>query len=126
MNSLGAVAISKLSLPLRALAADPQDNSVGLIRASAVTLNNSGLISSGAFLASPLPGTRTDELLKFDNSIAEKNKTSSAIYYYWSNAWRRVGAGSTDFGDTPVFTPGTGLIIRKATNEPSVIWTNAP
>jgi len=126
MNALGAVVVSKLSLAVRGLAATPQDNSVGLMRASVVTLNNSGLIGSGAFAASPLPGTRTDELLTFDNSIAQKNKSSGAIYYYWNNAWRRVGAGSTDFGDASVFTPGAGFIIRKATNSASVVWTNAP
>ncbi|MGZ4964449.1 MAG: TIGR02597 family protein [Limisphaerales bacterium] len=126
MNSIGAVVVSRLALSLRAQAATEQDNSVGLIRASAVTLNNSGLISSGAFAASPLPGTRTDELLTFDNTVAQKNKSSSAVYYYWNSGWRRVGSGSADFGAAQVFTPGAGFIIRKATNATSVVWTNAP
>lgn len=126
MTALGAVAVAKLSLPLRGLTETAQDNSVGLIRASAVTLNDSGLVSSGAFAESPFPGTRSDELLTFDNNVAQKNKSSSAIYYYWNNGWRRVGDGTTDFGDTQVLTPGSGFIIRKASNETSVIWTNAP
>ncbi len=126
MNSVGAVIVSTLALPLHAQTETEQDNSVGLIRASAVALDNSGLISSGAFEASPLPGTRTDELLTFDNTVAQKNKSSSAVYYYWNSGWRRVGSGSTDFGTAQVFTPGAGFIIRKATNATSVIWTNAP
>jgi uncharacterized protein (TIGR02597 family) len=121
----GAV-VSTLAVPVRSSPTDRQDNAVGLARPMAVTLDASQLISSGAFSASPLPGTRTDELLTFDNTVAQKNKSSSAVYYYWNGAWRRVGSGSSDVGATPVFVPGTGVLIRKNTNSVSSTWLNTP
>lgn len=127
MVCAGIVTTSKLALPLSTSASTPQDNCVGLVRPLPVSLNDSGLISSGAFTASPLPGTRTDELLYFDNSIASRNKSATAIYYYWNNGWRQVGAGTNDFGTATVFGAGTTAIIRKGTNNnTSVTWTNLP
>jgi uncharacterized protein (TIGR02597 family) len=121
----GAVA-STLAVPLQTSSTTRQDNAVGLARPVAVTLDASQLISSGAFAASPLPGTRTDELLTFDNTVAQKNKSASAVYYYWSGAWRRVGSGSIDVGATAVFNPGAGVIIRKNTNAVLSTWLNTP
>ncbi|MGZ5505023.1 MAG: TIGR02597 family protein, partial [Limisphaerales bacterium] len=95
MICAGLVAGSKLVVPLRTGPILAQDNYVSLVRPLAVTLNDSGLISSGAFSASPLPGSRTDELLYFDNTIAARNKSATAVYYYWSGAWRQVGVGTT-------------------------------
>lgn len=106
-------------------ASSKQDNYVGLARPVTLTLDDSQLVSSGAFSPSSLPGNRSDELLVFDNTVAGKNKSSSSIYYYWSGAWRRVGAGSTVVGTDPVFTPGTGVILRKGTNAPAT-WVNTP
>jgi uncharacterized protein (TIGR02597 family) len=127
--ALGVVPMARWNAPLRipdGTAGDKQDNYLALVRPAAVSLDDSGLVASGAFAASPLPGARTDELLTFDNSAVAKNKSSSAIYFYWSNAWRRVGSGSAAFGSALVFTPATGVIIRKGTNVLSPIWTNAP
>ena len=127
MISAGLVAGSKLAIPLRASASTVQDNYVGLARPLAVSLNDSGLISSGAFNPSALPGSRTDELLYFDNSVASRNKSATAIYYYWNSGWRQVGAGTADVGSATVFGAGTTAIIRKGTNtSSSVVWTNSP
>jgi uncharacterized protein (TIGR02597 family) len=127
MTQVGAVATAKLAIGLRAGATAAQDNYIGLIRPLPVSLNDSGLISSGAFSASPLPGNRTDELLCFDNAVASRNKSATAIYYYWSNAWRQVGFGTTDVGGAAVFGNGMTGIIRKATNRVgSVVWINFP
>src|SRR5205823_4490027 len=111
----GSVIVSKIAIPLALPtgATNKQDNMLGLARSVTVSLDDSQLVSSGAFAASPLPGSRTDELLIFDNSTAAKNKSSAAIYFYWSNAWRRVGAGTTVVGADQVFIPGTGVIVRK-------------
>jgi uncharacterized protein (TIGR02597 family) len=125
----GAVPIHRWNISVRTpdgSAGDKQDSYFGLARPITVSLDDSGLISSGAFSSSPLPGTRTDELLTFDNTLIAKNKSSSAVYYYWSSAWRRVGAGTAIVGGTPVFAPGSAVIIRKGTNNASPIWTNAP
>jgi uncharacterized protein (TIGR02597 family) len=84
------------------------------------------LISSGAFVTSSLPGVHADELLSFDNSVAQRNKSSSAVYYYWSGAWRRLGFGTTNVGADQVFMPGGGIIVRKGTNSASPRWMNAP
>ena len=121
----GVVISSKLGFPLRVQSDVRQDNAIGLIRPLAVSLDASGLIESGAFQSSPLPGSRTDELLTFDNTVASRNKSAAAIYYYWSNAWREVGFGNADVGAN-LLLPGTGFIIRKGTNSSTVIWTNAP
>ena len=125
MTALGVVVDSSLALHLRASPTTPQDNFIGLTRPFSVSLDNSGLVSSGAFSASPLPGNRADELLQFDNSALTKNKSAAAVYYFWSGAWRQVGAGSSNVGGVQAFAPGTGLIIRKGTNASGSIWTNS-
>ena len=121
----GVVVSTKLAVTLRTQFDVRQDNAVGLIRPLAVSLDASGLISSGAFQTSPVPGSRTDELLTFDNTLASRNKSASAVYYYWNNAWREVGLGSADVGAN-LLQPGTGFLIRKATNSATAVWTNAP
>jgi uncharacterized protein (TIGR02597 family) len=123
---MGSVVAANIAVPLQTSTLTARDNYVALPRPITVSLNDSGLINSGAFSASPLPGSRTDELQIFDNTVAQKNKSSSAVYYYWSNAWRRVGAGTTDVGVDAVFTPGSGVVIRKATNSSASTWVNSP
>lgn len=108
-----------------------QDNFVAVARPAPQTLNESGLVTSGAFRTSPAAGARTDELLVFDNA-AIVNKSPAATYFFLSNAtvqaWRKVGGGTVDQGTNEVFTPGTGVIIRKSTNAtPTVVqWINSP
>ena len=123
--SSGQVVPGKLVNWLGVNATGKRDNYVGLQRPIVTTLAASGLVSSGAFSASPSPGNRTDELLVFDNAVARQNKAASAIYYYWSGAWRKVGAGTTSFDNTPVFTPGAGFIIRKNTAATAPTWINS-
>ncbi len=122
-NAIAANVTIALNIPPDA--SSKQDNYIGLMRPVTLTLDGSQLISSGAFAPSPVPGNRTDELLVFDNTVAAKNKSSSSVYYYWNSAWRRVGAGSTVVGSAPIFTPGTGIILRKGTNAPAT-WINTP
>ncbi|MDB6057944.1 MAG: large protein, partial [Verrucomicrobiales bacterium] len=126
ITTLGNVVTTNLLIPLQTLATNRQDNSVALMRPVPVSLNDSGLISSGAFTASPLPGSRTDELLTFDNSATNRNKSTAAIYYFWNSGWRQVGAGSADVGTNQPLGNGTGVIIRKGTNNTAPIWTNSP
>ena len=65
----GAVWMAKLAVPLAVQAGNKQDNFVALVRPTNVSLNDSGLVSSGAFSPSPSPGARTDELLVFDDTV---------------------------------------------------------
>jgi uncharacterized protein (TIGR02597 family) len=116
----------KLRMPVRRLAGGKQDNLIALARPTAVSLDASGLVSSGAFRASAFPGSRLDELLIIDNSTAGKNKSAAATYYYWNGAWRKVGGGSTNVGSDLVFVPGTGVILRSGAGETSAVWENSP
>jgi uncharacterized protein (TIGR02597 family) len=123
----GSVVMKKSVVPLLTHATGKQDNAVALVRPVPVTLNDSGLISSGAFQASTSPAIRKDELLVFDNTVAAKNKAAASVYYYYNNGWRKVGqSASTDFGTTVVFGPDTGVQIRKAASGTGQAsnWTN--
>ena len=121
----GSVPVSKLTVPLATEVSVKQDNFVALARPVTNTLDESGLMQSGAFVASPSSFNRSDELLAFDNAQVAKNKAPLATYYYLTT-WRRVGSGTTNMGSEPVFTPGTGVIIRKQTNGVSSLWINPP
>ena len=128
VTTFGLVPTRTLQISLRTAAASQRDNSVALTRPTLHTLTESKLFESGAFIASPATNARTDELLTFDNAVAQKNKAPSAIYYYWSNAWRQIGAGTNDVGSAPVFAPGVGVIVRKNANgsAPTYRWINVP
>ncbi|MCF7762221.1 MAG: TIGR02597 family protein [Verrucomicrobia bacterium] len=125
LTTHGTVLTSKWRVVLMSNSSGKQDNIVALPRPVEATLNESGLIESGAFSASQFAGNRTDELLVFDSAQVAKNQSASATYYYWNGAWREVGVGATDVGNEVVFAPGTGVIIRKAAGTGSVVWSNA-
>ena len=128
-TSTGNVLVQKFVIPLPTNTSGKQDNAVAITRPVPVSLDDSGLIASHAFSASPSVAQRTDELLVFDNTSSANNKSASATYFYYNGAWRKFGADLTqDFGSTLVFTPDTAVIIRKAStaNAATSIWTNSP
>ena len=90
----------------------------------AVSLKNSGLISSGAFKVSK-GANKTDEVLVFDPTATGYNKTPTRIFTYSGGAWHRKGVAG-DAGDSLVFRPGSGVIIRKNVdaNAETSLWTN--
>lgn len=122
----GAVVTARLRSPLGVNPASKRDNFLGLQRPVPFTLAASGLVSSGAFAASPTIGNRTDELYVYDNTLVKQNKSASAIYFYWNNGWRKVGGGTALFDNATIFTPGTGFVIRKNAGSVSPVWTNTP
>ncbi len=127
--STGNVQTRKFTIPLLTETGTRQDNPVAIARPIPVTLADSGLISSGAFATSTSPLNLADTLLVFDNTTSSRNKAASATYYYYNNAWRKFGAdASQDFGNTVVFSPGTGVQIRKAATAGGAtsIWINSP
>ncbi|HEV8543735.1 MAG TPA: TIGR02597 family protein, partial [Verrucomicrobiae bacterium] len=123
LNTCGSLVPGKWKMPLHRQGSGGQDNFVALPRLGAVSLGESGLVESGAFQPSASAGTRLDELLVFDNTVAEQNKSASATYYYWNGAWHKVGAGSTVMDAEQVFKPGSGCILRLGAGTP-VVWTN--
>ena len=131
LTTLGSVLTKNTTIPLftqMGATSVKQDNFVSIIRPIDVTLNNLGLITSGAFLSSPSQFNRIDELLLFDNTQIAINKAPSITYFYFNSAWRKFGQPiTTDFGND-VITAGTGFIIRKggtATGASSP-WKNSP
>ena len=127
----GSVNTGPMAVQLDRLASGPNDNYVSLGRPMDITLNDLGLITSGAF--TPSAGTlitqRRDQLMIFNNASIGINKSASAIYYYLTNAttqgWRSASTGTNDVG-TNVISAAVGYVIRKATNGTTgtQFWTN--
>ena len=124
----GNVNTGAMAVQLDSVAGTPNDNYVSLGRPTDITLNNLGLIQSGAFLQSinaTGPGRR-DQLLVISNSVPGINKSASVSYYYVTNAgWRSTLTGTNDVG-TNVIPAAIGYIVRKASNNPTgtTFWTN--
>ena len=128
---LGEVEMGNFAIPLSTQSTTGlntrQDNFVAVPRPINVTLSQLGLVP-GTFVASTSPYTpgRKDELLVFNNASQAFNKSASATYYYFNNAWRKQGASFTlDFG-TDVIPAGAGFLVRKAPTVGGVtsFWVN--
>jgi uncharacterized protein (TIGR02597 family) len=118
----GRVQPSFVSTILEGTASTQNDNYIALTYPSDVTLARTGLASSG-FTASNSPLNIADRLLLFDPAGTGYNRSPSAIYYYYNNGWRKVGASiSTDYSDSVTIPAGTGFIVRKAANAASSTW----
>lgn len=125
---LGAVYMNRFSTPLDTQTNTAQDNAVAVPRPTAVTLNDLGLIASGAFIASTGTSARTraDSLLTYDNTQPGTDKLPNAVYFYYNGGWRSVGADPmTDYGTT-LIPYGSGFMIRKAisNNGSTTFWQN--
>lgn len=124
----GSVNTGATVVPLDATAGAANDNYVALGRPVDITLNDLGLVSSGAFLQSlntTGPGRR-DQLLIISNSTVGFNKAASVTYYYVTNAgWKSTATGTNDVGSN-VIPAAIGYIIRKASNNATgtALWTN--
>jgi uncharacterized protein (TIGR02597 family) len=124
----GAVSINRLTIPLNTQPSTQQDNAVAVARPIGVDLNDTDLVSSGAFVASTSIKSPADLLLTYDNTVVGENKSAAAIYFYYNGAWRQAGADSTvDYGST-VIPAGSALTIRKAANNTGLtgFWQNTP
>ncbi len=77
-----------------------------------------------AFETSTSVISRKDELLVFNNNTTGINKPASATYFYFNGAWRRVGASPATSFDNELLTPGSALLIRKASGTPGTfLWS---
>ncbi|MEO6567318.1 MAG: TIGR02597 family protein [Opitutaceae bacterium] len=123
----GAVVMQKLALPIRTQTGGQQDNPIALTRPVPVTLNDSGLAASGAFIASATALSRADLLMVTDNTVQGINKAASAIYIYQNSAWRKLGQPlNQDFGADVVFDSAKSVSIRSAPSSDgaSRFWIN--
>ncbi len=124
----GGVYMNRITAPLDTLASGAQDNAVSVPRPVTLTLNDLGLLESGAFALSTGTSNRTikDTLLVYDNTQTGFNKAPSAAYFYYNGGWRLSPSdGSVDYGATPI-NYGTGFIVRKApaVNGATSFWRN--
>ncbi|MBE7158659.1 MAG: TIGR02597 family protein, partial [Rhodospirillales bacterium] len=124
----GGVYMNRITTVLDTQASTVQDNAVAVPRPVAISLNDLGLVSSGAFSVSTgtAPRSIKDTLLVYDNSVIGLNKANSAGYFYYNGGWRLVGSdGTVDYGTTTI-PYGTGVIIRKAivASGSSSFWQN--
>ena len=132
LTAVGAVPMRKLTVPIATRVGNgqstPQDNLVAMLRPVPVTLNSSGLITSGAFAVSPSTFNKLDQLLVFDNTEIGINKSAASIYYYFNGAWRKSGQDSSlDFG-SDTLPVGGGFVIRKGGTALGATqpWQHAP
>ncbi len=127
LTMLGSVLTKKEATPLFTRTSGPQDNFVSVIRPVDVSLNDLGLISSGAFASSPNALNRTDQLFVFNNAATGINKSAATTYFYSNGAWHTTADTSGDHG-SDLIKAGAGFIIRKAAtgNGAAQYWTNAP
>ncbi|MBM3257407.1 MAG: TIGR02597 family protein [Candidatus Liptonbacteria bacterium] len=122
LTCFGDVISSKWAIRLRSRSAGRQDNPVALPRPAAQSLNQSGLVESGAIRPSMSRFQRADELLVFDNQAIGKNKSASATYFFFAGRWEKYGESQRDAGDDLIFAPGTGVIIRRnSSTEPGAL-----
>ncbi len=127
---VGVVPSDTQAVPIRVPAGNgKQDNPVSLIRPVPVKLRDAGLDDDAVFKPSTLPVLRTDELLVYDDTEAAVNKSAKYTYYRWDGAWRRLDQdASYDAGDDIIFTPGSGVVIRKSGNggvsEERIYWNH--
>lgn len=143
LTAMGTVPLNSTVVPLTTQTNSQQDNAVSVDQPVGVSLNNLGLITSGAFTASTgsLPRFITDQLIIPDNTIPGTNKSApvpvysgtlptyaTGTYYYYGGAWRNSAFGSTIDCGSQLIQAGTGFTIRKVstTTGTSATWTVTP
>jgi uncharacterized protein (TIGR02597 family) len=125
LTATGRVPGTKIRVPLATQASGNQDNPLSFLRPVPVTLNQSGLVTSGAFASSDSTFNRRDELFVYGRTTGF-NPAASATYFFHNNGWRKVGQPITeDFGDD-LIDVGSGFIVRKAATAGGVthFWTH--
>jgi hypothetical protein len=80
-----------------------------------------GELRAAGFSASVTPGARSDELLVFAYSPPQSDHSATDTYYWWSNAWRTVGAGGSIIDNST--QASTYFIVRKNTGYPASTLT---
>ncbi len=126
----GLVMVNASRIPLYANASPgpKQDNFLSIYRPAVQTFNQSALVS--VIFTTTIVTVKRDEVLFFNNAVQAKNKAPSAQYFFYNNGWRRSAPSApvtVDYGNSNVFNPGEGFIVRRATNTTTTaIWSNLP
>lgn len=124
-KSLGEVEMNNFTIFLSTRTTGKQDNFIGVPRPIPVKLKDLGLNDNSVFATSASALIRKDELLVFDNEVANRNRSSSARYYRVTAGWRKFADGAEDHDNT-IIPAGAGFIIRKVAtvDGASAIWQN--
>lgn len=86
-----------------------------------------GLGGTPAFATTTSLASRKDELQVFDNSAAGINKSAAATYFYFNNAWRKIGASPATSFNNELIDVGAAMVIRKASGVVGTAkWTQPP
>lgn len=127
-RSTGTVLMAKFTVPVSTPEANyALDLPVALPRPVGISLNDLGLINSGALAPAQDASTLTkDTLATYDNAIVGYNKTPTAIYYYAQGAWRKVdGSPAQDYG-ADMIPAGAGFTLHKGVGDGTTLfWLNS-
>jgi uncharacterized protein (TIGR02597 family) len=132
LTTMGNVLTGNFTIPLATNTSGPQDNAVGICRPVDTSLNNLGLISSGAFTPSTSALVRQDQIFLVSNTEAGLYKGATATYFYYvgtsGTGWRLVGDSIINDHGNDVIPAGTGFTIRKVAtgNGATAFWQNPP
>jgi uncharacterized protein (TIGR02597 family) len=117
--SYGSVLPGRFNIPLKRLTTARQDSYVALPRPVALTLDELGLLQSGAYRASNRV-VPIDEVHLYDPLTQ-----GYATFYNRNNQWRKVG-DNINYNGVKVVPPSTGILLRLGSAETSVLWSNDP
>ena len=122
----GEVVTAPLAVPLQRSDSGLVDNFVSIERPLDISLIELGLHDSGVFEVTTDANNPTDQLLLYSLSSAGKNKQPTASYFFFNNAWRKVGADINTSFDSDVISAGMGIAIRKAqaVQSDQLTWVN--
>jgi len=109
----GEVTEAPIAIPVTSKNATDYDNFVTVSRPIPVSLDELGLHDSGVFESSSDSNNPADLLMVYSATELGQNKSPSASYFYFNNAWRKVGSSSAANFGTDAIGPGMGIAIRK-------------
>lgn len=79
-----------------------------------IKLAQLGLGGTSAFATTTNVAVRKDELLVFDNTAVGQNKPALATFFFFNNAWRKVGDSPATSHNDDLLDVGAAFVVRKA------------
>ena len=119
---------SDFSTPLRTRTGGDQDNASALVRPVPVKLSDLDLDTVFSNSSSTAAGSRTDELILYDNVGQGFNKPPAAIYFKVAGQWRLDDGATFPVADDDEIPSSSGILIRKSSSGTgaTVHWVNSP